>query len=142
MWEWCCKTDKKGSYLHTGNYKLQPLTLRSTTTNIVYFWLCSKVNVCHCQFFGHFHQFQSYSFGHLDSVKWITLNKSFFSDSHHTRLVSTVLIFVHCKMLLFNFKALNLYCTQGLQVLYFKIEVLVKLLTWKIMVEVYTLSNR
>ena len=31
------------------------------------------VNVCRCQFFGHFHRFQSFSFGHLASVKWITL---------------------------------------------------------------------
>ena len=26
-----------------------------------------------CQFFGHVHWFRSYSFGHLDSIKWITL---------------------------------------------------------------------
>ena len=31
------------------------------------------VNVCRCQFFGHVHQFWSYSFSHLDSVKWITI---------------------------------------------------------------------
>ena len=34
------------------------------------------VNVRHFQFFGHVHQFWSYSFGHLDSVKWITLAQS------------------------------------------------------------------
>ena len=31
------------------------------------------VNVSHCQHFGQVHQFRSYSFGHLDSVKWLTL---------------------------------------------------------------------
>ena len=31
------------------------------------------VNICHCQLFGHLHRFWSYSFGHLDSVKRITL---------------------------------------------------------------------
>ena len=36
---------------------------------------CSKFNVRHCQFFGHVHQFWSYLFGHLDSIKWITLKK-------------------------------------------------------------------
>ena len=37
------------------------------------YWSSSKVNIRRCQFFGHVHQFWSYSFGHLDSVIWITL---------------------------------------------------------------------
>ena len=42
--------------------------------NIYYiFGQVHYVNICRCQLFGHVHQFRSYSFGHLDSVKWITL---------------------------------------------------------------------
>ena len=31
------------------------------------------VNVCHCGFLGHVYKFWSYSFGHLESVKWTFL---------------------------------------------------------------------
>ena len=34
-------------------------------------------NIRRCQFFGHVHRFRSYSFGHLDLVKWITLNATY-----------------------------------------------------------------
>ena len=45
--------------------------------NIYYiFGQVHHVNVCRCQLFGHVHQFRSYSFGHLNSVKWITLFES------------------------------------------------------------------
>ena len=42
--------------------------------NIYYiFGQVHHVNVRHCQLFGQVHQFRSYSSGHLDSVKWLTL---------------------------------------------------------------------
>ena len=42
--------------------------------NIYYiFGHIHHVNVHCCQFFGQVQRFWSYSFGHLDSVKWITL---------------------------------------------------------------------
>ena len=52
------------------------------TSHITIAWMLSlyifghihHVNVRRFQFFGHVHQFRSFSFGHLDSVKWITLN--------------------------------------------------------------------
>ena len=42
--------------------------------NIYYiFGQVHHVNVHRCQLFGHVHRFWSYSFGHLDSIKLITL---------------------------------------------------------------------
>ena len=38
-----------------------------------YFRSSSKVIVHRCEFFGHVQHFRSYSFGHLDSVKWLLL---------------------------------------------------------------------
>ena len=40
---------------------------------IIFSGSCSKVNIRRCPFFSHVHPFRSYSFSHLDLVKWITL---------------------------------------------------------------------
>ena len=52
------------------------------------------VNVRCCQLFGHVHQIRSYSFGHLDLVKWITLvthyNKLFFKSIYYYLLAKPV----------------------------------------------------
>ena len=40
---------------------------------IVHFWSCSDVKVRRCEFFGHVQIFWSYSFSHLESVKWLFL---------------------------------------------------------------------
>ena len=38
-----------------------------------YFGHIHHVNVHHCEFFGHVHKFWSYSFSHLELVKWTFL---------------------------------------------------------------------
>ena len=40
-----------------------------------YFSHVQKVNVRRCDLFGHLQIFRSYSFGHVESVKWFTLYK-------------------------------------------------------------------
>ena len=40
---------------------------------VIHFWSSSIVLVCRCDLFGHVQIFWSYSFGHVDSVKWFTL---------------------------------------------------------------------
>ena len=45
------------------------------------------VNICRCDLFGHVQIFRSYSFGHLESVKWVfliwmMLNKILIHDFH------------------------------------------------------------
>ena len=64
------KVDKKRLEFDQKNWQRQTLTLELdwnfTTTN-VNLWTWPK--------YGHVHPLRSYSFGHLDQVKWITLNK-------------------------------------------------------------------
>ena len=43
------------------------MTKKFTAMNI------NILNVCRCEFLGHVHKFQSYSFGHPESVKWTFL---------------------------------------------------------------------
>ena len=40
---------------------------------VVHFRSCSNIKVCRCEFFGHVQIFQSFSFGHLESVNWLFL---------------------------------------------------------------------
>ena len=40
---------------------------------VIDFRSSSIVHVCRCDLFGHFQIFQSYSFGHVESVKWLFL---------------------------------------------------------------------
>ena len=40
---------------------------------VIHFRSSSIVHVCRCDLFGHVQIFRSYSFGHVDSVKWLFL---------------------------------------------------------------------
>ena len=41
---------------------------------VIHFWSSSIVHVCRCDLFGHVQIFRSYSFGHVESVKWLFLH--------------------------------------------------------------------
>ena len=66
--------------LHNDKHKRVNLTKkrrqRQTLIMNYIFGHIHHVNVRRCQFFVHVHRFRSYSIGHLDSVKWITLDYS------------------------------------------------------------------
>ena len=52
---------------------------------VVHFQSCSNVKVGRCEFFGHVQIFRSYSFCHLESVKWL-----FFRKPHFVILLSGI----------------------------------------------------
>ena len=43
---------------------------------VVIHFPCSSVRVRRCEFFGHVQIFRSYSFGHLEWVEWLFLEKT------------------------------------------------------------------
>ena len=61
---------------HCGNiysifdfWSFSPIHARRCGNMYSIFGQVHRVNICRCQLFGHVHQFWSYSFDHLDSVK-------------------------------------------------------------------------
>ena len=68
--ETCVNVRFCGNIFYIFNFRSCPPINVRLCGNIFYiFGHIHHVNVRRCQFFGHVHQFRSYSFGHLDSAK-------------------------------------------------------------------------
>ena len=61
---------------------------------VIHFRSSSIVHVCRCDLFGHVQIFWSYSFGHIESVKWLFLYQDMFETGFKTLVPDC---FPYCK---------------------------------------------
>ena len=107
-----------------GSYS--PINVRRCGNIYYIFGHIHHVNLRNCQFFGHLPRFWSYSFGHLDSVKWITLkflcrafcvtNESLFENFSNCK--SPVLKFENFFQIFWNINKLGLQVSSVVELLF------------------------